>query len=94
MRHLMIADKSLLVGDDVADALARYAAHLGQQRSADQVTIRAIGVDGAEVAVQLVLNSGTVMAVESTASTLGAPDNADIVGYIEAQLAQFELRAD
>jgi hypothetical protein len=94
MRHLTIAEKSFLIGDDVADALARYAAHLGQLRSADQVTIRAIGVDGAEVVVQLVLNSGTVLAGESTESTLPEPDNADIVGYIEAQLAQFELRPD
>ena len=93
MRHLTIAEKSLLIGDDVADALLQYAAHIGRLRTADDVSVRAFGIDGNEVEATLLLNSGTVLASETTQSELPEPDNAALVAYITAQLAQFDLKA-
>ena len=90
MKHVTIADKSLLVGDAVADALVRYAALLGQRNSADTVTIRSIGVDGEQVDAVFLLNSGTVMMAESTNSTLPEPDNNDALAYMQDQLQRYE----
>ena len=39
MKHLTFADKSLLIGDDAADALLEYAAILAGQAKADNVTV-------------------------------------------------------
>jgi hypothetical protein len=86
-----VADKSLLIGDEIADALIHYAAHLGRISSADDVPVRALGVDGEEVRLLLLLNSGVTLVAESTDSLLPEPDNADAVAYIAQRLADFEL---
>ena len=90
MKHVTIADKSLLVGDAVAETLIRYAALLGQRSSADSVTIRSIGVDGEQVDALFLLNAGTVMMAESTSSTLPEPDNDDALAYMQDQLQRYE----
>src|SRR5206468_3672347 len=90
MKHVTIADKSLLIGDDVADMLVRYAALLGKANSADNVVIRSIGIDGEEVEANYLLNSGTVMMAESTHSTLPEPDNADALAYLQERLEDYE----
>ena len=94
MQHLTVADKSLLIGDDVADLLVRYAAQLGRTGSADDVTIRALGVDGQEVALHLLLNSGVTLVTESTGSRLPEPDNHEVVEHLRHRLAPFELQGD
>jgi hypothetical protein len=86
----MIAGKSLLIGDEVADTLVRYAALLGKANSADNVIVRSIGVDGEEVEANYLLNSGTVLVSESTRSTLPEPDNADALAYLQDRLQQYE----
>lgn len=91
MQHLTVADKSVLIGDRIADALVRYAAHLGNTKSADDVTVRALGVDGEEVDLHLLLNSGVTLASESTDSLLPEPDNSAALAYIDEHLADFEL---
>ncbi|MCU1473003.1 hypothetical protein [Amnibacterium sp.] len=90
MKHVTIADKSLLIGDAVADVLVRYATLLGKMNSADNVIIRSIGIDGEEVEANYLLNSGTVMMTESTRSTLPEPDNADAQSYMEDRLQHYE----
>jgi hypothetical protein len=94
MQHLTVADKSLLIGDRVAEALVRYAAQLGRTGSADDVAVRALGIDGEEVRLHLLLNSGVTMVTESTDSLLPEPQNDDVVEYIERRLATFELPDD
>lgn len=90
MKHLTMADKSLLVGDDAADLLVRYAALLAKMQSGDTVTLLAYGVDGAEVEAMFLLNSGTTLMSESTQSELPEPDNADQVAYLRDKIAAFE----
>jgi hypothetical protein len=90
MKHVTIAEKSFLLGDDVADLLIRYAALLGKVNSADSISVRSIGIDGEIVEAQFLLNSGSVMMAESTHSALPEPDNRDAVQYIEDQLGRYE----
>ncbi len=90
MKHVTMAGKSLLLGDEAADMLMRYAALVAKVGTGDAVTLRAIGVDGEEVTATFLLNAGTVMLVESTFSNLLEPDNGDSVAYMHGRIAQFE----
>lgn len=91
VHHLTVAEKSLLVGDEAAAALMHYAAHVGQLKTADTVHVRAIGIDGERVVATLLLNSGTVLAAETSRSDLPEPDNAELIAYVHTQMAQFDL---
>jgi hypothetical protein len=86
MKHVMYAEKSLLMGDEVADAILEYARLLADASHADTVTVRAIGVDGNTVDAAFLLNSTSVMMVESTNSTVVPPDNAEAVRYLQEQI--------
>jgi hypothetical protein len=92
MMHVTFADKSLLVGDDVADLLLQYATAIADRGRADQVTIRAIGNDGNEVDVHLLLDSGTIIAAESTNSTADPPDNLDNIEDLRQRLDRLVSR--
>lgn len=87
MRHVTIADKSLLIGDEAATALLQYAALMGKLGSSDVVDLSAIGADGEIVEASFLLNSGTVMMVESSRSTLPEPDNGVLIAYMNDRLA-------
>jgi hypothetical protein len=90
MKHVTMAEKSLLIGDDAADTLLRYAALIARLGSGDAVTLRAIGVDGEDVTVSFLLNSGTVILAESTFSNLPEPDNSEQIEYMKSRIAGFE----
>jgi hypothetical protein len=90
MKHVMMADKSLLIGDDAADTLVEYAALVARIGSGDSVTLRAIGVDGEEVAATFLLNSGTVMMAQSTFSNLPEPDNSENIAYMRSRISNFD----
>jgi len=86
MKHISFADKSLFVSDAAADLLVEYAALLGADQSADSVRLRAIGHDGNEVEVDLVLNAATNLASESTNSAAEAPWNDEAVAYMRTRI--------
>jgi hypothetical protein len=86
MKHISFADKTLFVNDDAADLLVEYAALLGAEQSADSVRLRAIGQDGNEVEVDLVLNAATNLASESTNSSAEAPQNDEAVEYMTGKI--------
>ena len=88
MMHVTFAGKSLLMGDDAAEVLLAYATALAARGQADQVVIRAIGGDGNEVDVHMLLNAGTIIASESTNSTANAPDNRANVTDIRRRLGR------
>jgi hypothetical protein len=94
MHHVTIADTSLLIGDRIAGEVLRYAAHLERIRSADDVTIRAIGADGEEVSFLLPLGGWTPLVAERTDCSLPEPLNEDALEYIEDRMADFEQYAD
>ncbi|GAA2751259.1 hypothetical protein [Amnibacterium kyonggiense] len=91
MQHLSVAGESLLIGDEVADCLVRYAAHLGRTGGADDVAVRALGVDGEEVRLHLLLNAGVTLVAESTESLLPEPDNAEALASMRTRISAFEL---
>lgn len=85
-----MAQKSLLIGDAAADAVVRYAALTARSGGGDAITLRAIGVDGEEVAATFLLNAGTVMMVESSRSALPEPDNTEAIAYMTERLNSYE----
>lgn len=89
MQHLTMTDKSLLIGDEVADLLAAYAAVTASAGQGDHVTVLALGVDGEEVAAQILLNSGTTLLVESSHSRLPEPDDDALVLHLRDRLRYY-----
>jgi hypothetical protein len=85
-----MADKSLLVGDQAADTVARYAALLARHNSGDTVDLHAVSSDGDEVDATLVLNSGTSLMVETTHSNLPEPDNTTAIEYMQGKIQLLE----
>ena len=86
MKHVTYAEKSLLMGDEVADCLLEYARLLAEASHADTVTVRAIGADGNTVDAAFLLNPTSTMMVESTNSTVIPPENADAVRYLQGRI--------
>lgn len=90
MKHVTYAQKSLLVGDDVADELLAYAAQLADSSSADNVEVHGIGVDGEEVIATFVLGNGIDLMAETTRSQVPAPDNSEALAYIRERMRAIE----
>jgi hypothetical protein len=83
MKHITFGDKSLLVGDAVADALLEYAAALTNESHGDTVEVAAIGSDGDEVTATFLLGPGVTMMAETAHSNLPEPDNTAAIEYME-----------
>lgn len=86
-----MAEKSLLIGDEVASLLVQYAVLVAKSGSADAVQLHAVGVDGEEVIATLLLNGGTVLIAESTGSSLPEPDNGALADYLRSKLDGFSV---
>jgi hypothetical protein len=79
MKHVTYAEKSLLIGDEAADTLTKYAAVLANLGRADTVTLKAFGADGDDVEATFVLDQGTILMAETTHSSIPEPDNGEAV---------------
>ena len=90
MKHLTMAEKSLLVGDEAADLLLEYAALLAQSDSADTVVLKAYGDDGDPVDVTFLLNSGTSILAQTSESPMGEPDNSAGIGYMRDRMRMIQ----
>lgn len=86
MKHLTVESKNLLIGDEVADVLTEYAALVASRGLGDRVDLRAIGTDGDEVVVTIVLSSGTAILTETSRNQLAEPDNSEAVAYMRSQI--------
>jgi hypothetical protein len=86
MMHLTFADKSLLVGDVVADLLVEYAAVLAQAGEADSVSVTAYSADGQKVTAKFALTEGAALLVESTETDLPDPENGEAEMYLREQI--------
>jgi hypothetical protein len=86
-----MSEKSLLIGDAAVLLLLEYAALVAQTQGGDTVRVRAYGADGGEVIASFLLNSGTVLMAETSASTLPEPDNSAAELYLRDQLDRFSL---
>jgi hypothetical protein len=86
MKHVMYAEKSLLMGDEVVDLMMEYAVLLGRNASADSVSVEAIGTDGDQVTATFLIGPATIMVAETARSSLPEPDNEDAVHYLTEQI--------
>jgi hypothetical protein len=86
MMHVTFADKSLLVGDTVADLLVEYSAVLAQAGQADSVSLTAYSSDGQKVTAKFALSEGAALLAESTQTDLPDPDNAEAESYLREQI--------
>lgn len=89
MKHITLAEKSLLVGDEAADTLVKYAALIAELGSGDTVEVNAVGIDGEAVTATFLLNSGTTLLIETTRSHLPEPDNRRVVEYMQEKLRNY-----
>jgi hypothetical protein len=90
MRRVTLVDRPLLIGNEAAELLLDYAALIAQLGRGDSVRLNAIGTDGEDVAIGVLLTSGSTMLVESAASLLPEPDNAVAIAYLTERLAQYD----
>lgn len=86
MHHMTYADKSILVGDEVARLVIAYAAELAHHGDADDVEVRAISSDGDAVVAILLLGAGAPIMAESAHSDLPEPDNRRTVDYMRRRI--------
>lgn len=86
MKRITFADRTVLVDDETSDCLVEYAALLGASHTADTVRIRAIGQDGDDVDVDLVLNAAANMVAESTHSSTEPPPNTEACAYMREKM--------
>ena len=93
MKHVTFADKSLLMDDETADALVRYAAVLASHGQADDVEVNAYGSDGDSVMATMLLSQGASLMAETASSDLPGPDNSSLLAYIEEHLSRLESPA-
>lgn len=86
MMHITYAQKSLIVGDTVGELLAEYAAAVARANTGDTVRLKAFGADGDDVEAIFVLDSGTVLMVETANSSQPEPDNEEAVAYLREKI--------
>lgn len=86
MKHLTYSDRSVLVGDEAADAITQYAATLARHNSADAVVLNVLDSFGDEVEATFLLNVSAVLFAEGTHSVLPEPDNAQAVVEMRHQI--------
>lgn len=90
MKHVTFADKSLLVGDEAADLVMKYAAALATAGRADTVDIHAYSSDGDDTTATFLLNEGSPLMAETSHSQLPDPDNVEAVAYMQAEMLLLE----
>lgn len=90
MKRVTYLDKTLLVGDDTADTLLRYATLLATKRTPDSVTIHATGGDGQAVEASYLLGDAVPFMVASTHFSMPERDNSEVVAYMKRRLAELE----
>jgi hypothetical protein len=88
MKHLTYADQSVLIGDEAADTLVRFAARLSDSNRADTVTMNAIDGNGTVIVASFVLGAGVNLMAQTTSSPLEEPDNTEAVDYMRARIGE------
>jgi hypothetical protein len=86
MKHVVYAEKSLLMGDEVVELMMEYAVLLARKSSADSVDVRAIGTDGDQVTATFLIGPATIMVAETTNSAIPEPENASAETYLKEQI--------
>ena len=94
MKHVLFGQKSVFLGDEAADALVDYAAHVAQMKTGDRVDMRGINSEGNAIVTTFLLNGGSNLAAETTSLQLDEPDNAESIAYIRRRIEVFAVNPD
>ena len=88
---MWFGQKAIFLGDDAADALVSYAAHVAQLRTGDSVDLRGINTEGNEITTTFLLNPGTTLTAETTNMGIAEPDNGEAIAYIRERIKSFSF---
>ena len=88
---MWFGQKAVFLGDDAADALVSYAAHVAQLRTGDSIDLRGINAEGNEITTTFLLNPGTTLTAETTNMALDEPDNHAAIAYIRDRIKSFSF---
>lgn len=86
MKLVTYANTPLLIGDEAADLLLRFAASLANLGRADVVVVKALGTQGESVDVTFLLDAGSVMLSKQADSELAEPENSTAVAYMRDRM--------
>ena len=78
----------MLVGNDAADLVVRYAAALASNRIGDAVTLNVYNAEGTSAEATLLLDTGAPLMVESLHTDLPEPDNSEAVEYMASRMRE------
>ena len=65
MKHVTYGEKTLLVNEDIADALVEYARVIADQQGSDTVTVPGIASDGNRTEATFLLQPGIALVAET-----------------------------
>lgn len=91
MKHLTFANRSLLIGDDMADAVMEFAAQLASAGEARSVEFLAYSDSGEKVTATLLLGAGAPVMAETSSTDLAEPDNSLVLNML---LGEIQVRLD
>lgn len=86
MKHISFANKSMLVGDELAYVLLEYWALLVECGEADLVEVRVLDSDGTVSSETVTLEAAVPMRIRSASLPFGEPDNADALAYLRRRI--------
>ncbi|WP_152607165.1 hypothetical protein [Clavibacter michiganensis] len=86
MKHVTYAEKTLLVGDEMADVMMEWSAALASDGAAEALVVAAISGDGDDVLATFQIGAGSPVMVETSSTTLPEPDNAGVVDRLRTLL--------
>ena len=93
MKHITFADKTLLVGDEVADLLVAYCTALANAQKADSVEVHGYSATGEEVAASFVFTTGSSLMAETVHTSMPAPDNTEAIEHMQVGLLKLRDQA-
>ena len=86
MKLVTYSDKSVLLGDEAADYLVRFAAFIADKGRAEAISLNVIASDGELIVTSFVLGAGISLMAESTLSPLPEPENGAGVEYMNEKM--------
>jgi hypothetical protein len=90
VKELVYAGRTVLVGDEAADAVVDYTTVLARMRSADSVELEALTEDGRPVRVYCVLGTVAPVMAQTAVGDEAEPDNASQVDYMRAAIRRLD----
>ena len=91
MMHLQFGAKSLFVGDEAADVLIAYAAHVAQLQIGDRADLRGYSSEGNRITTTFLLNAGTNLVGETTNLPFDEVENEEAIAYMRGKIQELEI---